>query len=87
MSAFDSPVSFCRTPEVAELEKSLVKIVEARKDGAIGKTKPLPKPEDIKLILSDVDGTLLDDAHDVNSRTSDAIRYRELSISPPSLRT
>lgn len=86
---FNSPVTFCRQPAVAELEKNLLKIVEARKSGAVGTTKPLPKAEDIKLVLSDVDGTLLDDAHDVNPRTSDAIRFREsftafqIPLSPP----
>lgn len=75
MSFFNSPVTFCRQPAVAELEKNLLKIVDARKSGAVGTTKPLPKAEDIKLVLSDVDGTLLDDAHDVNPRTSDAIRF------------
>lgn len=82
MSFFNSPVTFCRQPEVAELEKNLVKIVDAHKSGAVGTTKPLPKAEDIKLVLSDVDGTLLDDAHDVNPRTSDAIRFRESLTAP-----
>jgi hypothetical protein len=29
-------------------------------------TKPLPRPEDVHLILSDVDGTLFDDNHNIH---------------------
>ncbi|BGP07949.1 hypothetical protein JCM10049v2_003794 [Rhodotorula toruloides] len=37
--------------------------------------KRLPKPDDIKMILSDVDGTLFTDAHELHPTTRDAIRY------------
>lgn len=80
MFTYDSPVSFCRQPEVAELEKNLAKIVDAHKERASHTTKPLPRAEDVKLILSDVDGTLLDDRHDVNPRTAEAIHYSELGF-------
>ncbi|GAA6027354.1 hypothetical protein JCM8097_002621 [Rhodosporidiobolus ruineniae] len=35
----------------------------------------LPKPEDIKMILSDVDGTLFTDKHELHEKTRDAIRH------------
>ncbi|BGP16055.1 hypothetical protein JCM10213_006809 [Rhodosporidiobolus nylandii] len=35
----------------------------------------LPRPEDIKMILSDVDGTLFTDKHELHPVTRDAIRY------------
>ncbi|POY74876.1 hypothetical protein BMF94_2149 [Rhodotorula taiwanensis] len=37
--------------------------------------KRLPKMSDIKMILSDVDGTLFTDAHELHPATTDAIRY------------
>ncbi|KAK4705186.1 hypothetical protein P7C70_g1016, partial [Phenoliferia sp. Uapishka_3] len=37
--------------------------------------KPLPRPEDIKLILSDVDGTLFTDHHELHPTTLNAIKY------------
>ncbi|TIB73654.1 HAD-like protein [Wallemia mellicola] len=67
-----------RRPSVNNLEKSLAEILkdqQASKESGERRVKPLPKPEDIKLILSDVDGTLLDDDHDVHPRTSEGIRY------------
>jgi Cof subfamily protein (haloacid dehalogenase superfamily) len=37
--------------------------------------KPLPRAEDIHMILSDVDGTLFTDDHELHPRTLDAIRH------------
>ncbi|GAA5857546.1 hypothetical protein JCM8547_009332 [Rhodosporidiobolus lusitaniae] len=37
--------------------------------------KDLPRPEDIKMILSDVDGTLFTDKHELHPKTRDAIRF------------
>ncbi|GAA6002474.1 hypothetical protein JCM10207_001140 [Rhodosporidiobolus poonsookiae] len=37
--------------------------------------KNLPSPDDIKMILSDVDGTLFTDKHELHPLTRDAIRY------------
>ncbi|GAA5984362.1 hypothetical protein JCM11641_006195 [Rhodosporidiobolus odoratus] len=36
---------------------------------------PLPRPEDIKMILSDVDGTLFTNKHELHPVTRDAIRH------------
>ncbi|GAA5835667.1 hypothetical protein JCM11251_002989 [Rhodosporidiobolus azoricus] len=36
---------------------------------------PMPKAEDIKMVLSDVDGTLFTDKHELNPVTADAIRW------------
>ena len=74
------PQSRCRRPSVNKLEKSLAQILRDRQENERDerKVKPLPKPEDVKLILSDVDGTLLDDDHDVHHRTSEGIRHRKL---------
>ncbi|TIA93593.1 hypothetical protein E3P99_00019 [Wallemia hederae] len=70
------PESRCRRPSVNKLEKSLVEILKDQNTSSQErKVKPLPKAEDVKLILSDVDGTLLDDDHDVHPRTSEAIRH------------
>lgn len=69
-----------RRPSVNNLEKSLAEILkdqQASKEAGERRVKPLPNAEDIKLILSDVDGTLLDDDHDVHPRTSEGIRYSE----------
>ncbi|KAI5479139.1 hypothetical protein MNV49_003999 [Pseudohyphozyma bogoriensis] len=38
-------------------------------------TRPLPTADDIKMILSDVDGTLFTDKHELHPRTKNAIRY------------
>ncbi|EOR04007.1 hypothetical protein E3P92_01083 [Wallemia ichthyophaga] len=68
--------SRCRRESVNKLEKSLTQILKEQSSSTQERTvKPLPGASDVGMILSDVDGTLLDDEHDVHPRTSEAIRY------------